>query len=107
MPKAKKIPFPIPKNMIPDDSKNHKAWIPGECTVFYSPDANRHHLSVAHPKRYPTWDEIKEARYQLLPDDCYMALMLPPKEYWINIHKNCFHLWEVQEVKLQWICRQV
>lgn len=25
----------------------------------------RWHLSISHPLRYPTWDEIKEARYSL------------------------------------------
>lgn len=107
MSKVYEIPFPVPVSSAPDDSKNHRAWVLDECSVLYSLDANRHHLSISHPKRYPTWDEIKEARYQFLPDDCYMALMFPPRKYWLNIHKNCFHLWEVQEAKLQWICRQM
>lgn len=103
----KKIPFPIPKSIIPEDSKHHKAWLMGQCKVFYSLDADRHHLSISHPTRYPTWDEIKEARYRFLPDECYMAIMFPPKEYWVNVHKYCFQLWEIQELKLQWICRQM
>jgi len=103
----KEIPFPIPEQFRPPESRNLKAWFMGECSVIYSYDADRHHLSIAHPKRYPTWDEIKEARYRFLPGDCYMAMMFPPKEYWLNVHKNAFHLWEVKELKLQWICRQM
>lgn len=105
--KIKQIPFPIPKHIMPPDSYDHKAWIIGECSVLYSLDANRHHLSIAHPKRYPTWEEIKQARYVFLPDDCYMAIMFPPKKYWVNLHRNAFHLWEVKELKLQWICRNM
>lgn len=103
---VKRIPFPIPKQFLPDDSYNHKAWMMGQCSVLYSFDGGRHHMSIAHPSRYPTWDEIKEARYTFLPDYCYMAMILPPEQYYINVHKNAFHLWEVKELELQWICRQ-
>jgi len=61
------------------------------------PIDGRWHLSISHPKRYPTWDEIKAARYQLIPNNVTMAMLLPPKEQYINIHNNCFHLWEIRE----------
>jgi len=53
------------------------------------------HLSISHPTRYPTWDDIKAARYDLLPDECTMAMLLPPSGEYINVHPNCFHLHEV------------
>ena len=52
------------------------------------------HMSIAHPKRYPNWDEIHEARYFSVPNDVFMVMHLPPKEVYVNIHKNCFQLWE-------------
>lgn len=55
------------------------------------------HLSISHPSRYPTWDEIRDARYELLPNDCTMAMLLPPKEQYVNLHPNCFHLHEVPD----------
>ncbi len=55
------------------------------------------HISVSHPHRYPTWDEIREARYALIPDNAYMVMILPPKTEYVNVHKNCFHLWEISE----------
>jgi len=61
------------------------------------PDGLRWHLSISHPGRYPTWDEIRDARYALLPDQCTMAMLLPPKAQYVNLHKNCFHLHEVCE----------
>lgn len=94
-------------DMMPKESINHQAWMMGQCSVLYSLDDGRHHLSIAHPTRYPSWIEIKTARYKFLPDDCYMAMMFPPKEYWLNLHNNAFHLWEVKELKLQWLCRQM
>lgn len=59
--------------------------------------AGRWHLSIAREDRYPTWDEIKAARYDLLPDDVTVALLLPPQSEYVNIHNNCFHLHEVKE----------
>src|SRR5262245_7474678 len=37
----------------------------------------RWHLSISCADRYPTWNEIRDARYALLPDDCIMAMLLP------------------------------
>ncbi len=67
----------------------------GPLRALVSKDNGRWHISVSRHDRYPTWDEIKAARYDLLPNDIYMAQILPPKEKFINVHPNCFHLWEV------------
>lgn len=53
------------------------------------------HMSIAHPSRYPTWDEVAHLRYRLLPDAITMAMLLPPHDQYINIHQNCFQLWQV------------
>jgi hypothetical protein len=55
------------------------------------------HLSISCVHRYPTWDEIKAARYDLLPADVTMALLLPPPEDYVDIHKNCFHLHQIPD----------
>lgn len=67
----------------------------GECSVCISKDAGQWHLSIAHPSRYPTYDEIKEARYEFTPNKATMAMIFPPKEEFVNIHQNCFHLWQI------------
>ena len=71
----------------------------GECSVIDSvrPDGRRQ-ISVAHPSRYPTWDEIAEARYRVLPRIAFMALVLPPKAHYVNLHPNCFQLVQVEPV---------
>ena len=61
------------------------------------------HLSISHrtnervprPGRYPTWDEISDARYQFIPDSVTMAMLLPPRAEYVNAHPTTFHLWEV------------
>lgn len=52
------------------------------------------HLSISCADRYPTWEEIKDARYSLLPMGMTFAQLLPPMNEFVNIHPNCFHLWE-------------
>jgi hypothetical protein len=53
------------------------------------------HLSISCQNRYPTWEEIKDARYSLLPMGLTFAQILPPMNEYTNIHPNCFHLWEL------------
>ncbi len=63
--------------------------------IIRSIDDGKWHLSISHPDRYPTLDEIKNIRYRLLPNEITVGILLPPKEEYVNIHKNCFHLWQV------------
>lgn len=52
------------------------------------------HLSISHPFRYPSWEEIKAARYTLVPHDVTMVMCFPPPGEFVNVHPNCFHLYE-------------
>lgn len=67
------------------------------------------HLSMSHrsshltddaghplPGRLPTWAEIHEARYRFLPNEIYAAILLPPKEEYVNLHPTTMHLYEVE-----------
>lgn len=76
---------------------NFKCYKEGELTIITSLDNGRWHLSISHPKRYPTYDEIKEARYKYIADEITMAMFFPPKSEFVNVHANCFHLWEVRD----------
>ena len=55
------------------------------------------HLSIAHRHRYPTWDEIADVRYELVPDEVTMAMLLPPLGQYVNEHEFCFHLWQIDD----------
>lgn len=72
--------------------------INGWMTCFINIEMGLYHLSLAHPRRYPTWDEIKAVRYALLPDERTFALLFPPMAQYVNLHPNCFHLHEVPEM---------
>lgn len=64
----------------------------------YKPGANKvWHLSIAHPSRLPSWQEVHDARYTLIPDEAVMAMVLPPKAEYVNIHEFCFHLYELTD----------
>jgi hypothetical protein len=67
-----------------------------DLTVLTSVDDGLWHLSISAPDRYPAWDEIAEARYQLCPDNITMAMLLPPSDEYVNVHQNTFHLHEIR-----------
>ena len=76
-----------------------RAYKLGECLVIVGHSKLGWHLSISHPRRYPTWDEIKAARYQLTPHQVTMAFILPPPEEYVNVDPTCFHLWEIEQPK--------
>ena len=53
------------------------------------------HLSISTPYRLPTWEEVRQARYDFIPDAVTMAMILPPRREYINVHEFCFHLHEI------------
>lgn len=69
----------------------------GQCMIFVSPPFLGYgwHLSISHPSRYPTWDEVAKARYDLLPTDITIAQILPPPGEYVNVHEFCFHLHQI------------
>ena len=63
-------------------------------TIIMSKEKGKWHISLSHKTRYPTWDELKEMKYHFFPD-ISMAIIFPPKEEYVNIDTNCFHLYEL------------
>ncbi|MBC7340918.1 MAG: hypothetical protein H5U02_00430 [Clostridia bacterium] len=87
-----RIPPDVQKMLEP----GAEAYLFGECTVIVGrSEGAGWHLSISHPTRYPTWSEIRDARYRFIPDEVTMAMFLPPKREYVNVDKNCFHLFEV------------
>ena len=85
----------------------------GKCRIFVGqepcdfdqePPGVRWHLSISHPWRHPTWGEIGSARDHCIPSDVWLCMPHPPREFWLNIHEHCFHLWEIKDIQLiaQW-----
>lgn len=69
----------------------------GQCKVLLSRDGPDRiwHLSISHKSRLPTWHELIEARYRLVPDEAEMAILLPSRAEYVNLHPNCLHLYQV------------
>lgn len=77
-----------------------KAYRSGPLSVIVGwLDTSGWHMSVAHPARYPSWDEIADLRYQLIPDDVHMAMLLPPSDEYCNLHPNCMHVYQVIDAR--------
>lgn len=79
-----------------------KAYKMGKLRILVSPPIpgiQGWHMSISHPDRYPTWDEIAKARYELCPLDIEMVMYLPPPTEYVNVHNYCFHLHELVETK--------
>lgn len=65
------------------------------CKVLISREFGKWHMSISRDDRYPDWDDIRDARYDILPADVTMAMLLPPMSEYVNLHPNCFHLHEI------------
>lgn len=70
-------------------------------------DRMGYHMSISHPKRLPTWDEIAHIRYELIPNEVPMVMVLPPKEEYVNIHEYCLQLWDVEAAYFRRINQEV
>lgn len=73
----------------------------GHLSVLVGPEPQGFHLSISHrrnedllPGRYPTWDEILEARTFFTPKDMAFVMHLPTQEDYVNLHDTTFHIWE-------------
>ena len=49
-------------------------------------------INANHPIGYY---ELKDVRYQFVADHRHMAQIFPPREEFVNISENCFHLYEL------------
>lgn len=93
--KLKELPSPV-ADCKAYRTDNNLAVICGQ--EFCGPHGElRWHLSVSHNKRNPTWEEIRDLRYALVPDEAMMCMFLPPRSEYVNAHLYCFHLFEIEE----------
>lgn len=79
-------------------SSGSKAYIKGRLQLLLTPleahpDGLWRYASISHPLRYPYWEEILDVRYSFFDSDNDVFQVLPPKSEYVNVSKNCFHLW--------------
>lgn len=104
--------MPVPKPLLaafPETRAFQREVHDGHLSVFAGLEEDDggnplFHMSISHrtsdgrkaPGRYPTWDEIHDARYRFCPLDVTMAMFLPPQDEYVNLHATTFHMWEVK-----------
>lgn len=73
-----------------------RRWLSAEegASLITSLDAGFLHFSVAAPDRYPGWDLIHAIRDWFIPQDIEAVMVLPRLGEYVNLHPNCFHVWE-------------
>lgn len=84
-------------HMITASNSYVRRYSLGECSVIVTREYGKWHLSIAHPSRHPTWNEIAEARYRILPKGITAAMLLPPLEEYVNLHSHCFQVFEISD----------
>lgn len=67
---------------------------PTQLVTHLSTDDGKLHMSVSHPDRYPTWDEIITIWRWLAGTEVEGVIVLPRGQDYVNFHNNCFHVWE-------------
>jgi hypothetical protein len=74
----------------------------GQLAVILGNEPQGWHMSISfadhrgQASRYPTWDEIADARYRLAPADIDMVMHLPPAGDYVAVHDTTFHLHELR-----------
>lgn len=58
------------------------------------------HVAIWTRTRYPTWEEIKDARYTFFGDEDEVFQILPPKAEYINDYEYAFHLWSKRGLRM-------
>lgn len=72
----------------------HCYYGPRDLSIIHSIDNGKNHISISTPNRQPSWKEIKEVKYTLLPK-IEMVIILPSEHEYVNLHEYCFHLYEL------------
>lgn len=96
----------LPENMSPVQRQlltllqpGTRVYRMGRARIYLSPPNGvlGWHLSISCQDRYPTWDEVAKAWYDLVPESetRTAVLFLPPKSEYINIHEFCLQVQEL------------
>lgn len=66
-----------------------------------APGDTRWHLSIAgQDNQVPAWNELVELAHKLRPGVVWVV-GIPPREWWLNVHEGCLHLWQLDDPALE------
>ena len=103
--------FPEPQKMwkeLPTDrlgkeaTEYMKAWIFDGLMVIascgeYEDGKEWLHISFSRKSRIPSYDDMQRVKRDFIGEDKKAVFVLPEKENYVNIHKNCLHLFYSKE----------
>lgn len=73
-----------------------RAYTQGDLLIIISPPHGESswHMSISTEHRDPSWYEIRDAWYTLVPDASKIngAMFFPPKDEYVNVQEYCFHV---------------
>lgn len=106
----KQIPVPAPLaelgayarayRMRAPDGDETQVFVGREPVGIIGQTEDRWHLSISGRGRLPRWSELKAARDEFIPAEVFMAIPMPPKAYWLNVHPYVLHIWEYRDQRL-------
>lgn len=87
----------ILERIRPHQVPGTKTYRMGACIIYVSHSEKwGWHISISCKKRYPSWDEVAKATYDLLPQDGrYYGMLLPPEDDYINAGEYVFLIHEM------------
>lgn len=85
--------------VMPDGANYHALVSRDEITE----GDRRWHISVSGREDVPVWRDLVAIGHRLRPGIVFVV-GVPPKSWWMNIHPNVLHLWEMKDAALieQW-----
>ena len=90
----RRLKVPVPESWYRDEERGLAVCVSRE--PFDGDGVPRVHISVSCKDRYPTWDELVAVK-RAFAENKTMAIYLPPDAEYVNLHENCFHLWETKD----------
>lgn len=82
-------------------------WGDHEGGYFFVPEKGLHvivsngdgwdHVSVSHPSKIPTWEDMQFIKDLFFKPDEIVMQIHPKNCDYVNIHPNCLHLWRPQK----------
>jgi hypothetical protein len=97
--------FRLPADVIDAvgyETKDADGWIwqINKLRVVASWGGGWDHVSVSHPDRIPTWEEMAYVKDLFFGDDEAAMQLHPPKSEYVNNHPRCLHLWKPQYAEI-------
>jgi hypothetical protein len=96
----KRFGVELEAEVAPGVIQRQRAWQcpPISLRVIGSDEQTPHglllHVSLSHPNKLPTWEEVTMVRDAFFGADIDVMMVLPQAADYVNAHPYVFHLWQ-------------